>query len=169
MGPRTSSRTAIASALRLPCCSSICAAVLLAGISVRPALASGPAEANFDEATLADLEQRAAAADLKDRCYLYSELLHNWTELAGRAMSNGDETEAQKAMAHADADVVQLKSALAKDSKRLKNAELLLEHTAHRLSDMVHVASIDQHDAMQAVLKHLNSVHDALLAQIFAH
>ncbi|HLI76928.1 MAG TPA: hypothetical protein VKV02_08275, partial [Acidobacteriaceae bacterium] len=105
----------------------------------------------------------------KDRCYLYTELLHEWTELAGREMAGGNETDAAAAIAHADADAARLKSALANDSKRLKNAELLLEHTAHRLSDMVRVASMEQHDNMQTVLKHLNSVHDALLAQIFAH
>ncbi len=153
---------------RLSLSSSVCALVLLAGISARPALASGPAELTLDATALADLEHRAAAAEPKDRCYLYSELLHDWTELAGRAMIAGDETGAAKAIEQADADVVQLKTTLANDSKRLKNAELLLEHTAHRLSDMVRVASMDQHDTMQSVLRHLNSVHDALLAQIFA-
>ncbi len=140
--------------------------VLLAG---RPALAASPVEPALDASTLTDLEQRAATAEPKERCYLYSELLHDWTELAGRAMSSGDDGTAAKAITHADADVAYLKAALANDSKRLKNAELLLEHTAHRLSDMVRVASMDQHDTMQGVLKHLNSVHDALLAQLFAH
>ena len=156
-------------AARLRVSFSVCATVLLAGITARPVHASGPAELALDATTLVDLEQRAAAADLKERCYLYSELLHNWTELAGRAMTSGDEIEAAKAIAHADADAAQLKTALAKDSKRLKNAELLVEHTAHRLTDMVRVASTDQRDTMQSALKHLNTVHDALLAQIFAH
>lgn len=163
MGPATSS---VRSARLL---SSLCAAVLLAGITARPALASGPPELSLEAPALSDLEQRAAAAEPRERCYLYTELLHDWTELAGRAMASGNETEAAAAIAHADADVARLKSTLANDSKRLKNAELLLEHTAHRLSDMVRVASMDQHDMMQTVLQHLNSVHDALLAQIFAH
>jgi CRISPR/Cas system CSM-associated protein Csm2 small subunit len=155
--------------VRLSAVSLVCATVLLAGISARPASASGPPEPLLDATALTDLEVRAATAEPKDRCYLYSELLHDWTELAGRAMSSGDDSAAAKAIEHADADLAQLKSALANDSKRLKNAELLLEHTAHRLSDMVRVASMDQHDTMQSVLKHLNNVHDALLAQIFAH
>ncbi|MBE7181632.1 MAG: hypothetical protein INR71_10580 [Terriglobus roseus] len=96
-------------------------------------------------------------------------MLHGWTELAGRSMAAGNEADAVEELSHADADANHLKAALAHDSKRLKNAELILERSAHRLSDMVRAASLDQHDAMQAVLKHLNSVHDALLAQIFAH
>lgn len=143
--------------------------VLAFNIAARPACASGPDERFFDANTLAALEQNAAAAEPRERCFLYTELLHGWTELAGRAMAIGDDAEAAKAIAHADADVAHLKSALADDSKRLKNAEQLLEHTAHRLADMVRVASMDQHDAMQSVLKHLNSAHDALLAQVFAH
>ena len=142
---------------------------LLAFVLIRPAFASAPPEVPMDASALSDLEQRAASAEPKDRCFLYSELLHGWTELAGRNMANGDETDAAQAIAHADDDVQHLKAALAADSKRLKNAELILEHTAHRLSDMVRVASMDQHDTMQNVLKHLNNVHDALLAQLFAH
>lgn len=168
MGPRTSRRSLVRSA-RLSFCSSVCATVLLAGISARPALASGPTEPAFDASALTDLEQRAAAAEPKDRCFLYTELLHGWTELAGKEMSEGNDRAAAAALAHADDDTAKLKSTLANDSKRLKNAELLLEHTAHRLADMVRVASMDQHDSMQTVLRHLNSVHDALLAQIFAH
>ncbi len=147
----------------------LCATALLSGIGVRPAFAAGPSELLLEAPALSDLEQRAAAAEPKERCYLYTELLHGWTELAGRAMADGKDIEAAAAIARADADAVQLKSVLGNDSKRLKNAELLLEHTARRLSDMVRVASMDQHDAMQAVLKHLNNIHDDLLAQIFAH
>jgi hypothetical protein len=123
----------------------------------------------MDPSALVQLEQRAASAEPRERCYLYTELLHQWTELAGRAMADGDDTVAATAIEHADSDAARLKAVIERDSKRLKNAELLLEHTAHRLSDMVRVATMDQHDAMQSVLKHLNSVHDELLAQIFAH
>lgn len=154
---------------RLTITSSVCATVLFAGMGARPALASDPSELALDAPALTDLEQRAAAAEPKDRCFLYTELLHGWTELAGKDMTQGDEVDAASAIAHADEDAAKLKGALGTDSKRLKNAELILEHTAHRLADMVRVASLDQHDTMQAVLKHLNSVHDALLAQIFAH
>ncbi len=145
------------------------APAFLACTLARPALASGPAEIGLDATALIGLEQRAAAAEPKERCYLYTELLHGWTELAGRSMASGNDLDAAQAIARADSDVIQLKAAIANDSKRLKNAELILEHTAHRLSDMVRVASMDQHDPMQAVLRHLNSVHDVLLAQIFAH
>lgn len=133
------------------------------------AFAAAPPEAAVDATTLTDMETRAAAAEPRERCYLYTELLHSWTELAGRAMVAGDDSAAQAAMQHADADAEHLKIAISRDSKKLKNAEQLMEHSVHRLSDMLHAATMDQQGAMQAVLKHVTSVHDDLLAAVFAH
>ena len=123
----------------------------------------------MDAAALTSLEAKAAAAEPRERCFLYTELLHSWTELAGRNLAAGDEIAAVAAVQHADADAAQLKATLARDSKRLKNAEQLLEHSVHRLSDMARVASMDQHQAMQDVLRHISNVHDDLLAAVFAH
>ena len=123
----------------------------------------------MDANTLAALEAKAASAEPRERCFLYTELLHNWTELAGKSLAAGDEIAAVAAMRQADADAEKLKGALGRDSKRLKNAEQLLEHSVHRLSDMTRVTSMDQHEVMQAVLRHVSSVHDELLAAVFAH
>lgn len=123
----------------------------------------------MDATSLADLEAKAAAAEPRERCYLYTELLHNWTELAGRNLAAGDAEAAIAAMQHADADAAKLKAAIGRDSKRLKNAEQLLEHSVHRLSDMVRVTSMDQREAMQAVFRHVSNVHDELLAAVFTH
>ncbi len=159
MGPAVPSRLTLFLLVLLV----VCAA------SPRQARASGPDETLMDAAALVDLESKAAAAEPRDRCFLYTELLHNWTELAGRAMAAGDESAATAAMQHADADVAKLKSTIDRDSKRLKNAEMLMEHSVHRLSDMLRVATMDQRDSMQAVLRHVSSVHDDLLAAVFSH
>lgn len=150
-------------------CRSALPAALALSVVTLPAHAVSFAEPILDISTLTALEHQAETAAPKDRCFLYTELLHDWTELASRGMAAGDDSQANMAIAHADANAGRLKATLANDSKRLKNAELLLEHTVHHLSDMLRVASMDQHDTMQAALKHMNNVHDALLAQIFAH
>ena len=105
----------------------------------RPARASGPDETAFDAATLADMESHAAIAEPRERCYL-----------AGRDMAAGDEPAAGTAMQHADADAARLKEAISRDSKKLKNAEQLMEHSVHRLSDMLRVATMDQRDSTAA-------------------
>lgn len=159
MGPRFLVRSAVP----------VCALLLAGGLFVQPARASAFDESAVDATTLTGLETRAAAAEPRERCYLYTELLHGWTELASREMASGDDDAARSAVQRADADAEKLKSALGKDSKRLKNAELILEHTVHRLSDMMRVTSMEQRDAMQAVLRHMSSVHEDLLAAVFAH
>lgn len=139
-------------------------------LSVPPAArASNPDSEQFDAATLIGMEARAAAAEPRDQCFLYTEILHGWTELAGRDMLAGDDSGTVQAVQHADADATRLKQVINRNSKRLKNAELLLDHSVHRLSDMLRVSTMDEHDKMQAVLKHVSSVHDVLLAAVFSH
>ncbi len=127
------------SARRLPALLAL-SALLLAGFGALPAHAGGTDEMPMDALALTNLEQRAATAEPRERCFLYSELLNGWTELASRSMAAGDDATTTSAITHADADAMQLKATLAQNSKRLKNAEQLLEHTARRLSDMVRVS-----------------------------
>ena len=125
--------------------------------------------ASSSASRLSELEARAAQAEPRERCYLYTELLHEWTEVAGRSLAAGDTPNATLAMQHADANAAHLKDAINRDSKRLKNAELLLSHSVRRLSDMLRVSSEEQHDTVQAVLRHVSNVHDDLLAAVFTH
>ena len=159
MGPKVPVRLA----------SSLLSLTLLLTFATTPARASNPDNEQFDAATLTSMESRAASAEPRDQCFLYTEILHGWTELAGRDMVAGDDSGFALAVQHADAAAGRLKTAISRNSKRLKNAELLLDHSVHRLSDMLRVSTLDQHDRMQAVLKHVSSVHDDLLAAVFSH
>ncbi len=152
---------------RLSVC--LCIVALGSSCAARQARASTVEESMVDLSMLATMEDRAAIAEPRERCYLYTELLHNWTEQAGRDFAAGDDDAAKTAMQHADADAAKLKAAIARDSKRLKNAELILEHSVHRLSDMMRVTTMEQRETMQTVLRHVSSVHDDLLAAVFAH
>lgn len=148
---------------------SLLCVVLTVALAAPIARASSFEDVPTDSSALVSLEAKAATAQPRDQCFLYTEILHGWTELAGRAMLAGDDSSATQAIQHADADAAKLKSAISSDSKRLKNAELLLEHSMHRLTDMLRVSSMDEHDKMQTVLRHVSSVHDELLAAVFAH
>ena len=144
-----------------------CCVVLLATMT-RPALAAGADETALDAAVLGQMEVRADHALVRDQCYLYTELVHGLTELAGRQMEAGQDEAAAATMLQVDEVATKLQVATGKDAKRLKNAELLLEHTTRRLSDMLHVASSDQRAMMQATLKHLYNVHTSVLAMVFS-
>lgn len=126
-------------------------------------------EAVTTTSALTQLELRASQAEPRERCFLYTELLHEWTEFAGRSLAAGDSTSAATAIQHADANAARLRETINRDSKRLKNAELLMERSVHRLSDIMRVSTLEQRDSMQAVLRHVSNVHDELLAAVFAH
>ena len=141
---------------------------LLGGTITRTAAASGPDETALDAVALTQMELRADHALAHDQCYLYTEVVHGLTELAGRQMALGQDDEAAATMKQVDLLTNKVEAASGKDAKRLKNVELLLEHTSHRLADMVRAASSEQRTVMQSALQHLNAVHLGVLTIVFS-
>ncbi|HEY4009145.1 MAG TPA: hypothetical protein VGM11_03260 [Acidobacteriaceae bacterium] len=132
------------------------------------ARASGPDEAQLDVPALNELEQRADAAQPRDQCYMFAEVLHGLTELAGREIAAGDDQGATVTLLHLDSVAAKMEKASAVNPKRLKNAEMLLEHITRRLSDMAHVASAGQRSATQAALQQVDRLHTQVLAVLFS-
>ena len=134
-----------------------------------PALASSSDENIPDAQALSQLELRAQQANPRDQCFLYTELVHDMTELAGKQMRSGDIDQASASLKKVEHYATLIHLNLAHDTKRLKNAELLMEHTTFRLDGYLHQASSEDRATLQATLKRLDQVHDELLAQVFAH
>ena len=133
----------------------------------RSAHAASNAEVLLDENALTQLETRAQAAQPKEQCFLYAELVHDLTEIAGKQLADGDTDHVGKTLRRIDSISQKIHMALARDTKRLKNAELLMHHTTRRLADMLHIASSDDREVLQSTLKHLDTVQSELLAQVF--
>lgn len=134
----------------------------------RPARA-GINEVLFDEQMLSQLELRASQANPREQCFLYTELVHAATELAGQQFLAGDIDAASASLKRVEHYAQLIHLGLADDTKRLKNAEMLMHHTTHRLGDYMHAASAEDRETLQATLKQLNQVQDELLAQVFKH
>jgi len=132
------------------------------------ARASNLGEAPLDAATLLQMEQRADAAQPRDQCYMFAEVLHGLTELAGRQIAAGDDQDASMTLTHIDSLATKMQKASAVNAKHLKNAELLLEHVTRRLTDMSHVASADERSAMQTTMQCVDHLHTQVLAVIFS-
>jgi predicted alpha-1,6-mannanase (GH76 family) len=141
---------------------------LLLGTGAVPARASGVDDMALDAGALQQMEQRAASANPRDQCFLYAEVVQGFTDLAGRQMAAGEEEQATATMQHVDEIAVKLHQVTAKDAKRLKMAEEMMDRTTRHLADMVRVASAAQRANMQHTLQHLNLVHSELLATVFA-
>ena len=150
------------------CCCRVVGVALLVGVGGGTALAAGPVDITVDATTLAQMEQRAATADIRDRCYLYTEVIQGLTNLAGREMAAGDEDQAIATMTHADELAAKVHEATVANAKQLQKAEEMMDRTTRHLADMVRVASEQQRNTMQHALEHLNAVHSDMLAVVFA-
>jgi hypothetical protein len=134
-----------------------------------PALAFSNGDILPDAQALAQLELRAQQAGPRDQCFLYTELVHTMTEIAGKQMLDGDIEQASATLKKVEHYAQLIHLNLANDTKRLKNAELLMHHTTYRLGEYLHKSSGEDRDTLQATLKRLDQVHDELLAQVFRH
>jgi hypothetical protein len=132
------------------------------------AMASRNDEAVPNSMVLAQMQQRAESAGPRDQCFLYTEVLHGLTELAGRQMAAGDDTGAAATLERIDAVTAEVQKSSSANARRLKNAEMLLQVTTRRLTDMAHVASTGERSAMQRALEHLDRVHTQVLALVFS-
>lgn len=123
----------------------------------------------LDAEAFTQLELRAQQANPREQCFLYAELVHSMTELAGRQMLAGETETASATLKRVESYAQRIHLGLAKDTKRLKNAELLMQRTSHRLGEYLHMASSEDRPVLQATLKQLDQVHDELLTQVFSH
>ncbi len=167
---RSLSRTIARPAPRLPV--SLLAASL--GILTTLSLSTAARAAAISEAVptpevLAQLEQRASEASPREQAFLYTELVHAMAEKAGKELSDGDDNAAQATLKQINRYARLIQTSLLRDTKQLKSAEILMQHTTFRLAQYVHLASGDDRDQVQATLKQLNQVNDQLLTQVFQH
>lgn len=120
-----------------------------------------------DPQSIAALLQRANTAQPKEQCFLYAELVHQMTELAGRELAAGDIELATISLKAVNQYADKIHMGVADDTKRLKNAEILVRHTSFRLTEILHAASIDDRPMLEATLKQLNQVQAEMMLQVF--
>jgi hypothetical protein len=116
---------------------------------------------------LATLQVKADQAPLRDRCYLYVELVSRMTDLAGRQFNSGDSEEASETLMLVQRYAEKIHMDISEDSKKLKSAELLMQRTTFRLKDMLHEVSYEDQMTVAVTLKQLNQVQAHLMLQVF--
>jgi hypothetical protein len=138
-------------------------------LTVTPPVHAAIDESVPDAQTLNQLELRAQQANPRDQCYLYTELIHTMTEMAVKQMVSGDDDQANATLQQINRYARLIQTNLEKNTKRLKNAEMLMHHTTLRLAQSLHLASEDNRTSVQATLKQLDLVQNQLLDQVFNH
>jgi hypothetical protein len=120
-----------------------------------------------DPQALAALMAKADQAQPKEQCFLYAELVHDMTELAGQQLSSGDGDHASDTLRLVQKYAEKIHMGVAEDGKKMKNAEQLMRHTSYRLNGILNAASYDDRQALQATLKQLEQVQTELMMQVF--
>lgn len=123
----------------------------------------------LDDQAISQLEQRAEQASPREQCFLYTELVSAMTEAAGKQLNDGDLDRASATLKKISKYAELIHMNLARDTKRLKNAEMLMHRTTYRLTEYLHRASTEDKPTLQATLKQLSQVQSEILTQVFNH
>jgi hypothetical protein len=124
-------------------------------------------ERMMDPQAMAALMIKADSALPKEQCFLYAELVHQMTELAGQQIIAGEGDHASETLKLVQKYAEKIHMGVAEDGKKMKNAEQLMRHTSYRLNDILNAASYDDRQALQATLKQLEQVQTELMMQVF--
>jgi hypothetical protein len=134
-----------------------------------PAHAASDEEVILSPEAIAQLEARASEAKPREQCFLYTELVHSMTMEAGKEISDGDTDKAQATLKQINHYAHLIHLNLARDTRRIKDAQVLMHRTTFRLGQYLHLVSGDDKQTVQDTLKQLDQVNDELLTQVFQH
>jgi hypothetical protein len=143
--------------------------VVLAAVILPASLAwaHGVDDRVLDARELADLQAKAAAASPNEQPYLYAQLVHCMTEIATAQFQAGDTNQASQSLKSAQSYAARIQMSLLHDAKKLKDAEILIRHTAFRLRELLTGASLDDRPALESTIQQLNQVQSEMMTQIF--
>jgi hypothetical protein len=116
---------------------------------------------------LAALEAKADQAPPGNRCFLYAKLVRQMTDLAGQQFHSGESRQALVTLELVRQYAEKIHIGVAGGGKKLKDAEVLIQRTSFRLTDILSEASFEDREALEATLKQLDQVQLQLMTQVF--
>jgi hypothetical protein len=132
-----------------------------------PACAAGFDDKIFDQQSIDALAARVSQAQPREQCFLYAELVHQMTEFSLRLYAAGDVGKAIELLKQTQQLANKIHLSIAVDDKRLKNAEILLRHTAFRLNEMLHSSSLEDRPLVEQTLAQVNQAQTEAMMQVF--
>jgi hypothetical protein len=140
---------------------------VIVSLAALPACASSFDDKPIDQQTIDDLKARALIAPPHDQCYLYAEIVHQMTELSLRQYAAGDEDKASALLKNIQEFTRKIHVSVPNDNKRLKDAEMLLRHTAFRLNEMLHTSSFEDRALVAETLSQVSQAQNEAMMQVF--
>lgn len=121
----------------------------------------------IDQQTIDDLKARALLAQPRDQCFLYAEIVHQMTELSLRQSAAGEQDKASALLKNIQEFTRKIHLSVPNENKRLKDAEMLLRHTAFRLGEMLHSSSFEDRPLLTETLSQVNQAQNETMMQVF--
>ena len=138
----------------------------IAALSI-PAYASSPDDKLINQDSIAALQARIPQAQPREQCFLYAELIHQMTEFSLKQYAAGDVDKASDLLKQIQTVTHKMHLSAGENDKRLKNAEILLRHTAFRLTEMLHNSSTDDRALVQETLAQVNRAQSETMLEVF--
>jgi hypothetical protein len=132
-----------------------------------PVRASGFDDMIADQQRIDALALKANLAPQREQCFLYAELVHEMTELSVRQYAAGDVEKAAQLLRQVQRLTGKIHLSVASHDKRLRNTEILLSHTAFRLTGLLNSSSFDDRSLVAKTLAAVNQVQTETMMQVF--
>ena len=120
-----------------------------------------------DQQTLDALETRASQAQPREQAFLYAQLVQQMTELSINQYQAGNVSRATSLLQQIQRIAKKIHLGVSDNDKRLKNAELMLSHTAFRLGEMLQASSVDDRPLVEQTLAQVTDAKNAALMEVF--
>lgn len=118
--------------------------------------------------TLQELKERARAAKPEDATLANIRVAREEIEVADQHYTNGDVEQGRTAVDEAAHYAELGGQAVSKDSKHLKQAEIILREAGRRLEDIRRSLAFDDQPPVKKAVERLEKVRRILLTQMFA-
>ena len=132
-----------------------------------PSHASGFDDKTIDQQSIDALQVKILQAQPREQSFLYAQLLHEMTEFSLHQYTAGEDQKAAGLLKQVQNLAHKIHLSMADDNKRLKDTQILLRHTAFRLTEMLHNSSLDDQPLVAETLAQVNQAQDEAMMQVF--
>ena len=143
------------------------ALLVFLSMTAAPVCASGLDKKIPDQQSIDALAARVKDAQPREQCFLYAELVHEMTEFSVRQYAAGDAEKAAELLKQIQGLTRKIHLSVAEDDKRMRNTEILLRHTAFRLTGLLHSISFEDQPLVAETLADVNQVQTEAMMQVF--
>jgi hypothetical protein len=143
------------------------AVLVLLALCVVPARATSLDDKTFDQDSIDALQAKILQAQPREQCFLYAELVHQMTEVSVRQYAAGDGEKAAGLLKQVQSLAHKIHLSMSDDNKRLKNAQILLRHTAFRLNEMLHNSSLEDRPLVAETLAQVDKAQNEAMLEVF--